>query len=194
MLFATCTETYCIYVCRCWFVHSILFVLSLSLSVKAQYRKNLLRRQQELPCQLSCPEPALSSLFSLFPLSFPSSSAPLIGPLSGWWEDMLSSDGNAAQLTMLCVRARLRQGREKNIPIRRGGLRVCVCACVYWQVLEYAVLLPAQREHAKHRGEILINTEASLLQSEHACTAWAEKVRECKKKRRYRKRRGGGEK
>lgn len=47
---------------------------------------------------------------------------------------MLSSDGCAAQLTMLRVRARLRQGRGKNIPIRRGGLcvraRVCGYVCV----------------------------------------------------------------
>lgn len=154
-----CAWLYCICVCAQCLVCSL---------TKGIVEKNLLRRQEEPPCQLSCPEPAISSLFSLSPPCLPSSSAPLIGPLSGWWEDMLSSDGSAAQLTMLCVRARLRQGRGKNIPIRRGGLRVCECA--RWQVLEYQVLLLPQREHAKHRGEILINTD---MNTSFFTTKWA---------------------
>ena len=109
-------------VCLCVCAQYLVFYLN-----KGTVDKNHLRRHEEPPCQLSCPEPAIPSLLSRSPPRLPSSSAPLIGPLSGWWEDMLSSDGSAAQLTMLCVRARLRQGRVKNIPFRQGG---CVCVCV----------------------------------------------------------------
>lgn len=85
----------------------------------------------------------------LLPFCLPSFSAPLIGPLSGWWEDTLSSDGSAAQLALLCIRARLRQGRRKHIPHQRGELCVCERLCVLTGI-RVSVLFPPQREHTNH--------------------------------------------
>lgn len=66
----------CVFVCLCTI--SCFFYLN-----KGTVDINHLRRHEEPPCQLSCPEPAIPSLFSLSPPRLPSSSAPLIGPLSG---------------------------------------------------------------------------------------------------------------
>lgn len=151
-LFTSCVCLYVLYMCLPVWVCSRCLVCSLT--------KGTVQRKNPPPQAIGAPVSIILP-WTCAPLSFL--------PLSSWLHILLSSS-NRPSLRMMRGHALLWWQRstahnalcQGKIKTRGGGHphQTWRALCALWQV-EYQVLLPPQREYAKHGVEILINTDAN---------------------------------